>query len=277
MGFFDRFRRGGAATVRVKSGASSMSIEEWFEQYGSRSAASVIVNQRTAMAVPTIFACVSIRSEDTARCTPRLFKPDPKGGRIEVTDHPVARLFRKPNRVQTWFEFCEAMEAAVLLKSNAYAAILTDNRGRPTELIPIDPDHVLVLESQDGSIFYQVTRVTRFMNAVLKEFPLAIPAESIFHLKGLGLGSPVISPARIGLARDTIGLAIGLEQQAARWIANGARPGGVLEVAKSLTEGAAKRHRKHRRDCGARGGHDLEAGAAHLGRSRIHDAAHDVE
>lgn len=241
MGFFDRFRRGGVGAVRVKSSASSMSIEEWFEQYGTKSSASVVVNQRTAMAVPTVFACVSIRAEDTARCTPRLFKLDSKGVRQQVTNHPVAKLFRKPNRVQTWFEFCEQMEAAVLLKSNAYAAVLRDGRGQPTELIPLDPDQVMILESTDGSIFYQVTRSTIFLTAVLKGFPAKIPSDDIFHLKGLGLGSPVISPSRIGLATDTIGLAISLAQQACRWIANGARPAGVLQVAKSLGEAAAKR------------------------------------
>lgn len=241
MGFFYRFRRGGAGAVRVKSGAGSMSIEEWFSLYGTKSSASVVVNQRTAMSEPTVFACVSIRSEDTARCTPRLFKLDSKGVRQQVTNHPVAKLFRKPNRLQTWFEFCEQMEAAVLLRSNAYAVILRDERGRPTELMPLDPDLVMLLEGPDASIFYQVTRSNRFMTAVLKGFPPAIPADDIFHLRGLSLGSPLVSPSRIGLASDTIGLAIALAQQACRWIANGARPAGVLQVAKTLSEAAAKR------------------------------------
>jgi HK97 family phage portal protein len=205
------------------------------------SASGMLVSQGTAMTVSAWYACVTIRSEDVARCTPGLFKVDEDGDRGErVTDHPIARLLRKPNRVQTWFEFAEQMQGALMQRTNAYAAILRDRKGDPAELIPINPDAVLVLEAGDGQIFYQVNRIGLWQMAMLRDFPTAVPAEDMFHLRGFTFNSLMGTP-RIGLARDSIGLAMGMDQQASRWMGNGARPAGVLQAKTSLSVEAAKR------------------------------------
>ena len=194
------------------------------------SASSLLVSQGTAMSVSAIYACVTVRSQDVARCAPRLFKDEPgeDGKRVRVKDHPVAKLFRRPNRAQNWFEFAEQMNVACLLRGNAYAAIKRDSRGNPSELIPINPDAVMVLEALDGNIFYNVNRVGLWQMAMLRDFPVAIPAEDMFHLRGLSFNA-LVSASTIGLARDSIGVAMALEQQAARWMANGARPSVVLQ------------------------------------------------
>jgi HK97 family phage portal protein len=50
------------------------------------------------------------------------------------------------------------------------------------------------------------------------------------------------------MARDAIGVAMGLEQQAARWMANGARPSMILQAKKVLSDGVVKRLRKQIED-----------------------------
>lgn len=205
------------------------------------SASGMMISQATAMTVSAVYACVTIRAEDVARCTPGLYKITGEGDRgARVTDHPVAKLLQKPNRVQTWFEFCEMMQGALLLRTNAYAAILRDKNGDPVELIPINPDAVMVLEAVDGQIFYQVNRQGLWMMSVLERFPLAVPAEDMFHLRGFTF-NPLVAPSRIYLARDSIGLAMGMDQQASRWMNNGARPAGVLQAKTTLSAEAARR------------------------------------
>src|SRR5574340_35169 len=179
------------------------------------SASGQLVSQSTAMCVSTVHACVSIRAEDAARCAPRLFRRDKAGGRVRVEDHPIVRIFKRPNRIQTWFEFCEQMSSGYLLRGNAYAAILRDRKGNPVEMIPINPDAVMVLEAVDGSIFYNVNRLGLFQISVLQDFPVAIPAEDIFHLRGLSFNM-LAAASKIGLARDSVGLAMAQEQQANR-------------------------------------------------------------
>jgi HK97 family phage portal protein len=132
---------------------------------------------------------------------------------------------------------------AYLLRGTAYAAILRDGRGNPTELIWINPDAVLVLEASDGSWFYNVNRIGLFQIAALRDFPPAIPAEDILHIRGISFNM-LVAASTIGLARDSIGLAMAQNLQASRWINNGARPSGVLETPNKLSDDVAKRLKK---------------------------------
>lgn len=218
------------------------------------------ISQGTAVTVSTVYACVTMRAKDVARCTPRLLKLEGARSQKPITDHPVAKLFRRPNWQQTWFEFCLQMHVAFLLRGNAYAAILRDSRGKPTALIPINPDAVMVLEAADGSVFYNVNRLGLFQIAALRDFPVAIPEEDILHLRGLTFNI-LVGLSTIGVARESIGLAMGHEQQATRFMANGARPSGVLQTAKTLTKEAAQRLREQ--------WEALRAGLQNVGRTAI--------
>jgi HK97 family phage portal protein len=222
---------------RDSAGAPSWSITT----LGSvPSAAGVQISPATAMAVSTVYACVRRRSQDVARCPPSLYTVESDGTRINIDDHPLIDLFDRPNRVQTWLEFVEQMEVSLLLRQNAYAVALRDGNGIVRELIPINPDAVMVLEAADGSLFYQVNRIGLWQMFVLNGMPLAIPAEDVLHIRGLTFNS-LVGISTLGLGRDAIGLAAAQEQQAARWIANGARPSGLLETDKPLSDDAAKR------------------------------------
>ena len=75
---------------------------------------------------------------------------------------------------------------------------------------------------------------------MLREFPPTIAAEDIFHLKGLSFNA-LVALSNIGNARDAIGVAMGLEQQAARWMKNGARPSMVLQAKKAIPAPVAQR------------------------------------
>lgn len=241
--FLSRLRRAAALLIGKAGagGSAALPAQGYLPTLGSTpSASGLLISQGTAMAVSTVYACVTIRAQDVARCTPRLYKRGRDGSRIQVTDHPLAGIFEQPNRQQTWFEFAEQMETAHLLRGNAYAAIKRDGRGRPTELIPVNPDAVLVLESWNGDVFYNVNRIGLWQIAMLREFPPSIAGEDILHIRGLSFNA-LVGASTIGLARDAIGVAMGLEQQAARWMGNGARPSVVLQSQKTLSEDAAKR------------------------------------
>jgi HK97 family phage portal protein len=128
-----------------------------------------------------------------------------------------------------------------LLRGGGYAAI----RRRPkrrivNDLIPINPDAVLVLESWNGEVFYNVNRIGLWQIAMLREFPTALASEDVFHLRGLAFNA-LVGLSTIHMARDAVGVAMGLEQQAARWMANGARPSVALMAKKALSKEAASR------------------------------------
>ena len=249
---------------------------QWFPFLGSvKSASGIAINQSTAMRASAVFACVNIISEDIARAEPKLYRPKPDrvledgrtvpGGREQVKDHPLARLFRRPNRVQDWYQFAGLMERAIQLKSNAYAIILRDRLGNPTELIPMNPDKVTVLEAADGSIFYQFAPTGLFELSILTKLPQAyagfrVPAEHVFHMQELGFNM-LVGASRIGFASDSIGLSLGQEKQAGAWVNNGARPSVVLTTDNKLTPDAAKRMKQD--------WEELNSGLSNTGRTAV--------
>ncbi|HEV2100343.1 MAG TPA: phage portal protein [Stellaceae bacterium] len=207
-----------------------------------QSASGQLISQATAMTVSAVYRAITVRSNDIASCRPSVFSTDEDGTpkTIDAADHYLAQLMVKPNRVQTWFEFMRDTWVAFLLRGNAYWAVLRDRRGQPKELIWINPDAVMVLEASDGSWFYNVNRIGLFQIAMLRDFPVAIPAEDIVHFRGISFNM-LVAASTIGLGRDSIATAMGLTQQQARWIGNGARPSVVLETDHRLTELTAKR------------------------------------
>lgn len=259
MGLIDWTRRAfGGAVEKSNTGFPTQGFLPSLGGVGS--AAGLTISQGTAMSISTAYACVMIRSKDVARCSPRLLKENSARSEKPIKDHPVAKLFIRPNWIQTWFEFAMQMHAAYLLRGNAYAVILRDGSGNPVALIPINPDGVTILEAGDGSIFYQVTRFGLFQMAALRGQPMAIPEEDILHIRGLSFNM-LVGISLIGVARDSLGVAMGLEQQAARFMANGARPSGVLQTDKLLSEPSAKRLRDQ--------WEQLRSGIGNVGRTAI--------
>jgi HK97 family phage portal protein len=265
---------GGMSAPRRK--ASTLESGTWFPFLGSvRSTTGVAVNQSTAMRCSTVFGCVTIKSDDFARAKPMLYRRLPErvladgrrapGGRERVADHWIARLFKRPNRVQDWVQFASFMERCVQLKSNAYAIVLTDARGTPRELIPMNPDKVVLLEAADGSLFYQFAPTGLFELSIFAKLREAyqgfrVPSEFVFHIHELGFNM-LMGSSRISFASDPIGLALAQEQQAARWLANGAKPSMVLTTKDRLTTEAAQRMK--------RDWEEMNAGLANTGRTAV--------
>ena len=210
---------------------------------GVPSVTGLNISMLTAMQQSAVYACVRIRSRDVARCTPTVLREVSHGNFEIVKNHELSKLFRRPNRLQTWFEFCEQQTMNGLMRGNEYAVKLRDRGGRVTELIPINPDWVSLWEAPGGLLFYQVSRQGLWMMNVLSDEPWMIPQEDMLHIRDLSLNT-LLGLSRIALARDTIGLAMAQEQQAARFVGNGARPAGILQTDKMLTEEAAERLRK---------------------------------
>jgi len=239
MGWLTRL----AAPSRAKG---AMSIDEWWSEFGpsSVSAGGMAVTQLTSLQVTTVQACCSIRAEDVAKLPVHVYTRLPNGGRKIVTQHPLELLLQKPNDYQSRFEFIEQMQLSILLRGNAYAVILRDGRGRPTALVPINPDRVWLYEAPRGEIFYQVARRGMHETAVLASMPLMIPSEDIFHLRWMALDTSLYGASRIGLAREAIGLALSQQELAGRLSANSTNLGGVLTTEQKLTPEAAVRLKK---------------------------------
>lgn len=197
--------------------------------------AGVAVNTWTAMHHGPVMAAVSILAEDVAKIPWNVFRRQADGGKLPARDHRLYRLLRQPNDWQTALEFKEMMQASLVLRGNAYAVAVRDWRGEVQSLVPVHPDRVTLYEAPGGEWFFLVTRNGLHEMAVLREVPIMVPSDDVFHLRWLSQWNSLLGSSRVQLARQPIGLAMGLEEHQARFTGQGARVSGTLQTDQKLS------------------------------------------
>lgn len=177
------------------------------------------VNERTAMQTTVVYACVRILSETIASLPLQVFRYT-DSGKEKATDHPIYFLLHdEPNPEMTSFVFRETLMGHLLLWGNAYAQIIRDGRGRVIALYPLLPDRMTVGRSLSGAIVYE------YRNDIGTAM---LGSADVLHIPGLGFDG-LIGYSPIAMAKNAIGMAIATEEYGAKFFANGASPGGVLE------------------------------------------------
>lgn len=209
---------------------------EMFALFGAQPTASgAAVTATSAMRCTSVYASVKVLSESVAQLPLILYRRTEGGGKERATDHPLYPILHDlANPWTSSFDFRQFMQAALCLHGNCFAFINRTN-GRIAELIAIDP-HAVTVETDE------TTMEPRYRVAGRNGASRVYQRSEIFHLKTLGT-DPNIGLSPVGQAREAIGLAMTMEQHAARLFANGARPSGILSYAKSLGKEAMDRLR----------------------------------
>lgn len=231
MGFWSRI----ADFARGKdSGSVGSEMLRLTEDFGLTNA-GIPVNSFTAMQHVAVMSCVSILSEDVAKLPLDVYRRLPNGGKEPAKEHWFYGLLHAPNNWQTRFEWVEMMQAALVLRGNAYSVIVRNARGVPQYLVPVHPDRVTLYEAPGGEYFYLVTRQGLHEMAVLAKEPILVPSEDMLHVRWLSMWNSLLGISRIQMMRESVGLSMSQEQMAARFAGTGARPGGVLQTDRKLS------------------------------------------
>lgn len=212
----------------------------WSSGYSSPSVTGIQVNQLSALNSSAVIAATSMLAEDVAKLPWTVYRYAEDESRREARDHFLYELLQEPNDWMNGLELREMMQVGLILRGNAYALIKRNGRGLPIALIPWNPDHVNEWIGADSSIFYRFNPQNLHEIAILKSFPFLVPAEDVLHIRGFSLNG-LLGMSRIALAREAIALGLAQEQQAARWMGQGARPSGMLTTDQKLNPGAAER------------------------------------
>jgi len=177
------------------------------------------VNERTAMQTTAVYACVRILAETIASLPLHTYRYT-ENGKEKARDHPLYNLLANaPNPEMTSFVFRETLMGHLLLWGNSYSQIIRDGRGKVIALYPLLPDKMTVNRSEKGEIYY-------LYNKEGQEYILT--KDEVLHIPGLGFDG-LIGYSPIAMAKNAIGMAIATEEYGAKFFANGANPGGVLE------------------------------------------------
>lgn len=180
------------------------------------------VNDKTAQGVSAVYACVQAISETTASLPLILFRRK-DDDRERASDHPLYRVLHdQANPEQTALEFREYMQAAVLLRGNAFARIVRGWDGQVRELWPVSPDRMSVLRLDSGKLAYEHADTEGRVHRLL--------ADEVLHLRHRLGDDGVLGVSPIQAARGVVELAIAEGEHGVHTFRNGARLAGLLQA-----------------------------------------------
>ena len=186
------------------------------------------VNERSAMQMTAVYSCVRILSEAVAGLPLHLYRYTDNGNTEKVVDNPLYFLLHdEPNPEMTSFLFRETLMTHLLLWGNAYAQIIRNGKGEVMSLYPLMPNRMSVDRDDKGNLFY-LYQVTESDAPSLKQGNVRLYPSDVLHIPGLGFDG-LVGYSPIAMAKNAIGLAIATEEYGAKFFANGATPGGLLE------------------------------------------------
>lgn len=193
----------------------------------SGSVGGVAVNDKTALQVSTVLACVKAIADGCATPALHVFREGADGRRQRAMNIPEYRLLnRRPNEWQTSYEWRRMMTLHAALTGTGLSLKVRGDNRRVRELIPVMP----------GA--WDVQKISRYevRYRCWDEFGLIgeFAPDDVFVLHNLQW-SWHASLNAVSLARTAIGLAIQTERSHIKFHENGVRPSGVYSVEGTLT------------------------------------------
>ncbi len=221
MGFFSSLFRSRDAPQNRTAGSG-------YTFYFGGTTSGKAVTERSAMQMTAVYSCVRILAEAVAGLPLNLYRYTEDGGKEKAIDHPLYLLLHdEPNPEMSSFVFRETLMTHLLLWGNAYAQIIRNGKGEVIALYPLMPNRMSVDRDSQGQLYYTYQRGTDEAIRDKNQTAILRPSD-VLHIPGLGFDG-LVGYSPIAMAKNAIGMAIACEEYGAKFFANGAAPGGVLE------------------------------------------------
>ena len=220
MGIFNLFK--------TKRHARDSTAGSFLSFFFGNSVSGKRVNERTAMQITAVYACIRILAESVAQLPLHLYKYNGNGGKLKAIEHSLYKILHdEPNPEMTSFVFRETLMTHLLLYGNAYAQIIRNGKGEILALYPLMANRMTVDRDDKGEIFYKYQHSTDEANT-MKGSTVTLKPRDVFHIVGLSADG-IVGYSPIAMAKNAIGMSIACEEYGSKFFNNGAVPGGVLE------------------------------------------------
>lgn len=221
MSIFNRWFRGRDAPKDSTTGSS-------YRFFFGGTTSGKTVTERSAMQMTAVYSCVRILSEAIAGLPLHLYRYTDTGSKEKAIDHPLYTLLHdEPNPEMTSFVFRETLMTHLLLWGNAYAQIIRNGKGEVVALYPLMPNRMTVDRDENGQLYYEY-QTSQDEAHTMKGSLVRLSPHDVLHIPGLGFDG-LVGYSPIAMAKNSIGMAIACEEYGAKFFANGATPGGILE------------------------------------------------
>lgn len=199
--------------VNVASGTLRRDDPWMIEQFlGRCSASGIRVTPLTAMGLSTVFGCVNAISRPLAMLPLNIHRRLDGGGDEVAFDHYLhSTIHDSPNEEMTSSSWRRALFGNAALRNVGYSEILRDGMGDVSEIYPVCHDAIQPCrDTINGPLYYRLNGDK-------------VPLSRIIAVKGLTFDG-VMPADLIPIAKDALGLAIALQDHAARYFPNAATP-----------------------------------------------------
>ena len=207
--------------------------------YGNTAAGGAIVNNSSVSGLPTAYAAGNFAAGSVAVLRMRVWQDDGPA-RQRVRTGWQAGLFDgpKPNLVQTWYSFWEAVERSLTYRNVSYIWKTKDSSGRTIMLWALHPDQVTPMQYQgvDGIVF-RVTFDGNYPRPIGAEDKTSVMVDgsTIMRLVGAGQMGELIPKTPVQLFARALGLALDKQEHEASLFQNAAQSGMVVTFPQGVT------------------------------------------
>lgn len=197
-----------------------------------KSASGIEVTATKALGVPACWAAVNFIAGTIASLPLQVYRSDAEGNREIARSDPLYTLLHDVVNMDkvTSFKWRKQSMVSALTQGRALTYIERNNAQRPANLWPLDPKTVTV-KRKDNRTTYEVKdngRTIIYEAGEILDLPFMLIEDGITHM----------SP--ISTLKDTLGLAIAMENYASRFFQNGGVPPLSLN-APAASPGAVRR------------------------------------
>jgi HK97 family phage portal protein len=220
-----RITKAAAAVTRLPSSYLSGWIRETYPGGWQEGVTPRLVGLGDMATFGAVYACVSRIATDVAKLRPRFIEES--RGVMMPTRGPdeIAGLLRRPNRSQNWLQFVTYWMTSKLFFGNTYVLIRRATlRGRPVELLVLDPRTVMPMVTPDGDVYYALGG-DPFAQA---ESGMTVPASEVIHDRHVTLWHPLVGVSPISACAASVTQGTRIQQNSAKFFENMSRPSGML-------------------------------------------------
>lgn len=203
--------------------------------WGSKTYAGKNVSEATAMRHGVVWSCVTLIADAISSLAPECVSEDAETGRIKKL--PVPAWVRKPHPVIRRADVWNQLLISVLLWGNAYALIIRrPSDGVIVNIHPLDPSGVQCEWDPDRANGLTYRRYW------LDGGDRWLDHTDILHIQGPTLPGSAVGMSVVGMARESIGLGLTLEEFGARYFGQGTVAKVVIKIPSKqpLTEKEAR-------------------------------------
>src|SRR5262245_48174049 len=185
-----------------------------------------------------VYSCITLIASDIAKLRIRLMQEDEDGIGEETESSSFSPVLRKPNHYQTRIQFIQNWLTSKLTYGNAYILKERDERNIVTRMYVLDPSLTRPMIAPDGSVFYQLGTDQL---AGLENSNVVVPASEIIHDVMNPLYHPLCGVSPISACGLAALQGLNIQNNSAKFFAQGSKPGGILTAPALIHDETAKR------------------------------------